>query len=224
MICPKCKVDLGEEYLRCPLCSGQAVDSPPALAHQHTAEYPDVVYRPYRKPYTLFAAVIYVILCAAGAGIEYFTAKRFSDAAIAVFLLPCVWSVFIRPFAVKHRRLGNYLVYDAFYLILFSVYLSITFLSSPNFAISAVIPQICAVGSSILLFHSLFRPKSSRGDIIYAVCFTVLNLGLTVYSLFLIPASYTAVPCFAACALTLLMIRSLSKEDFTDELKARFHS
>lgn len=223
MICSKCKVDLGEEYSLCPLCSAQAEDSPPALTNQRTAEYPDVTYRPFRKPYTLIAAVIYAVICAGSAATEYAMTKSFSITALVILILPCVWTVFVRPFIVKHRRIGNYIVYDAFFLSILSVYFSKVYLSSTDYALSALMPQICAIGCTILLCHSLFRPKSSRGDIIYALILSVFCLGLLIFTLFYIPNSFTAIPCFAACVLTLLIIRSNTKEEFTDELKARFH-
>lgn len=41
MRCPDCNVDLGEEYTRCPLCSGKATDEKPVLSGFVTAEYPE---------------------------------------------------------------------------------------------------------------------------------------------------------------------------------------
>jgi len=224
MRCLECNVDLGEEYSRCPLCGAKADNAPPVLEGIRTADYPPVRYRPYRKPWTLIAALILAGAFAVCAFFElgWTGSARFS--VLYALLLPSIWALFIRPLLVTGRRFGNYLVFDAFWVSLFAIAFCADryFTAAPAFRL--VIPLLCALGCALLIGQTLLNKKARRGGVIYIFAFTALSLVLLACLAAAGETLFAAAVCSAFCLLCLLMIRLLAGHDFADEFRARFHT
>ena len=224
MRCLECNVDLGEEYRRCQLCGAKADPVPPALEGLRTAEYPPVRYRPYRKPWTLIAALTLAGFFAVCAFFELGWTGSVRFSVVYALLLAVVWALFVRPLLVTGRRLGNYLVTGWFWVSLFSAAVSGDRYGSAAPAVRTVFPLLCALGCAGLIVHALLNKKARRGGVIYIFAFTVISLVLLACLAAAGESLFAAAACSAFCLVCLLSVRLLAGQDFADEFKARFHT
>ena len=225
MKCLKCNVDLGEEYIRCPLCGAPAADIPATIAGLRTAEYPTVVYRPFPRRFGWLLLAGYLVVSAMLLFLEWILIKKLNYSLFVIFLLPCIWSMVIRPFVVEKRYIGSYVLHNIFYASIFMLYFSYRVTDAFYYALYAGIPVLCAVGILVLLV-GLFLLKDMRTDAIsYVLALLAVNLPLLIAGLVSDRMEWYF-PCTAVALglITLGVIKLLCKKAFDDEFKARFHA
>jgi hypothetical protein len=223
MRCEKCKVDLGEEYKRCPLCASPAERSEPVIKGQRTAEYPDVVYKKnppwYFGIYTAAALALSAIAVAADCAVN----KNISNAMWVVLSLPCLWALVFRPIFIKKLYFGSYIIRDIICLSLIMLWYSKSRLGYFGPAIRFGIPLLHLAAALVIVAGIFAFPKRRVNAAEH-----LMVLGSSSFLLLIINmangygthwCAAAAAVCFSAAA---VLARVMSKE-ICDKLAARFN-
>ncbi|HZJ78813.1 MAG TPA: DUF6320 domain-containing protein [Clostridia bacterium] len=223
MRCVKCDVDLGKNYQLCPLCSNEAVDEKPILKDIATAEYPDVIYRGYRKKYVMISFLIYIVLISLGMAFEKYFTTNIGYSLLAAFVLPNIWSFLVRPFIVKKQYIGSYLNLDVFFLSLLMLYISKISTGSFISALAKGIPILLITYMMALLMFSIIDRDNKVNSISYILGAGATSLGLLIVSIFVSGFSLL-IPLISLgfSLLSLAVIKAIARKDFNEEFKARF--
>ncbi|MCR5485104.1 MAG: hypothetical protein K6F09_05875 [Clostridiales bacterium] len=224
MRCRSCNIDLGEEYVRCPLCGEKASPDEPVLSGLRTAEYPDIKYRKNPKSAFLIYVIIYAILCSAAIVADLIINRRVSDSLWAVFLLPCVWAILFRPLFIHKLYIGSYIMQDAIYISVFMLWCAKSYMRDFSYAIYSGVPMICTI-SAVLIFVGIFLfPEKRVTALSYFIALFVIGLITLIISL---ACGYNCVlpaACTVSSNLFITVLAMLEPNEVRGELIARFRA
>jgi len=114
MRCRECNVDLPDNYTACPLCGAMPSDDAVLIQGVRTAEYPKAKAEPFkRNPFPIFVAV-WLGLSAISFLLYKLNMIEAYVSASVFCLIPCIWTLFIRPFLIKQLYAGNFIVMNLF--------------------------------------------------------------------------------------------------------------
>lgn len=222
MRCRNCNVDLPETYARCPLCNEKASTDAPVLEGIKTAEYPKVKTEPYkRNPFPFFigiwacAVLISYILFRLGAG---------SVAAAFIACTPaCIWTLIIRPFAVKQLYAGNFIMMNLFPFSLLSIIAEYAASGSYEKAFTHHIPVCLLAVLAALSVLILAKPKESKRAASYPVLTTPVCIAAILVILFNegeISVLWCSALILCVCILAFLLLTR--RNETLEELEAKF--
>lgn len=227
MRCKNCNVDLPENYTVCPLCNGKTNDEPPHIDGVITAEYPKVKTQPYkRNPFPIFlgvwfvATLIFVILSKLGIVSEIVSAVVFCA-------IPCIWTVFLRPFMVDQLYIGNYIIMNLYPFALtcatFSYITESSLKSSFHSFIKDYLP-LCFIAVLVALIIVIFLDSKNKKR---AAAYPVLVLAPSVIITIVLSVTEKAllipwIVTIALCMLILVFLFATKPQETKDELAAKF--
>lgn len=225
MRCKSCNVDLSEGAKKCPLCGEPAVNEEPVLQGLQTAYYPKVK---YKKPMPNFNLIFVVVWVLASLGVFIFdlfcSNGDYTYSLFTVTLIPCIWSLLLRPMYTSKYYFGRYLVTDVIFLIPWAIVLCAKMFNNLQVAFSFVAPAILIAALLIFMFEAIFVKKDRVNAPIFVVMVGGLSAVMLVISLFIKDILWVAylVP-VALSVFVLILLWALEPKKVRQELKARLH-
>lgn len=225
MRCSKCNVDLGEEYKRCPLCSGETSPEEARLTGFVTAEYPDVKYHPHPLPVKKMCAVFFVIASAAALVTDRLVNGQLSNAALIICCMLAVWGLFVRQLTVREQTAGDRVSKALVYSAPLMICLSRNGYVKSSVMWGAVAPCAVLLACFILGAYMLSR-KSKRQRVMgvtHVAVYAVFGATIIIASQ-IVGIGFTVLEAAAVIAALglLAVIAASSPEEFMTELRSKF--
>ena len=176
MRCDKCNVDLGENYVACPLCGAKATNTEPLIPDQRVAEYPLVT------PKKRYPDAFYVFLAVwAAIGAFTFALRTFGSLddnsfTRVLWAVPCLWTLIGRPIFIRQPYFGNYLAIDILPLSVFTIFLVKALNPDSHSAICVYMPLLFISALLIMVIGVLFKKQSGRRVAPYTVLFAAAGI------------------------------------------------
>ncbi len=225
MRCKSCNVDLSEGAKKCPLCGEIAVNEEPVLQGLQTAYYPKVK---YKKPMPNFNLIFVIVWLLASLGVFIFdllfSKGDYTYSLFTVILIPCIWSLMLRPMYTSKYYFGKYLLTDLVFLIPWIIVLFRKMFGDFKIAFSLAVPALLVAALLIIMIEALFVKKDRTNAPVFIILICIISIIMLVISLFIkniVWQSYFIPITFSVFVLVLMW--ALEPKKVGQELKARLH-
>ncbi len=223
MRCRECNVDLPDNYTACPLCGAKPFDDPLLIQGIRTAEYPKAQPKPFkRNPFTVFVIVWLGLSAISFLLLKLNIIEAYVSASVFC-LIPCIWTLFVRPFLIKQLYHGNFVIMNLFpFALICTVFDK---LMNGNFEQSLLtyLPICSLAVFAVLLILVIAKPKKNKRAASYPVLMmpvgivAAVTLGITRNT---VPYLWCAV--VALCVIILAILLVTKPNETKQELKAKF--
>ncbi len=223
MRCRECNVDLPENYTICPLCNSKTYDDAPLIEGVRTAEYPKVKIKKHkRNPFPFFlalwisCALLSIVLFRIGVIDKWILAT-------GICLLPCIWTLIVRPITVKQLYSGNFVVMNFYSFALVCAFVSYIEEGSLQICFKSYLP-VCFILVMTALIAVIFVDfKNCKRASSYAVLGILLSMIMLAvcfikYHIF----AYLWLVAIGINAVILIFLLCIKNYETIEELKAKF--
>lgn len=223
MRCRECNIDLPDNYTACPLCSSAVFDDECLIKDIRTAEYPRAKAEPLkRNPFPIFILIWFVL--SAVSFVLYKCQIIEPLAAASVFcVVPCIWTLLVRPFLIKQLYEGNFIIMNLFPFALSSVVLDKIINGSLSKSFETYLPLCALLVFVALLLLVFIKPKKSKR----AASYPVLMLPISAVAIIVLSITEREIPylwcaVLVLCVFILLYLLLTKPQETKDELCAKF--
>ena len=223
MRCRECNVDLPDIYCVCPLCNSKTFDDAPLIKDVCTDEYPEFELKKQKiNPFAVFV-VLWAVCSVASAVL--FKLGLISEwfLATGICTLPCIWTLIVRPVAVKQLYSGNFIVMNFYSFGLFCAFISFIKERTLQACFTNYLP-LCFVVVMTALFVVIFVDfKNCKRSSSYSVLGSILSVTMFVICFIKYQSfAYMWLVSFAVSVIMLIFLFCVKPYETKEELKAKF--
>lgn len=223
MRCRECNVDLPDNYTACPLCSAKVFDDELLIKGIRTAEYPKVQPEKYkRNPFTVFV-IVWLLASLISFVLLKLRILPLWEAATVFCVIPCVWTLFIRPFLIKQLYPGNFIVMNLFPSAMTCMVFDKIINGTYSQSFETYIPICALIFFAVLTIYVIAKPKKNKRAVSYPMLMMPIAVAATVFFAVTqkaVPYLWTAV--LLLCVSLIVFLFATKSDEVKEELKAKF--